>query len=269
MAEANAEIVLHYETIREEDRITAGFGRLELVRTEEVLARHLPPPPARVLDVGGGPGVHAAWLARRGYRVRLVDLAPRHVRVANETLGSLGVVAEVGDARHLGVADGSADVVLLCGPLYHLTERDDRLAALGEARRATRRGGVVAVAAISRFASLFDGLARRLLFEPDFVPIVQRDLAEGQHRNVDGRAHRFTTAFFHHPDELRAELADAGLSLIELVGLEGLAGWLPQLADQWEDPAGRERILWAARTVESEPSLLGLSGHLLAVATPA
>jgi hypothetical protein len=40
-------------------------GVLERVRTQELLARFLPPPPARVLDVGGGTGVHAEWLATR------------------------------------------------------------------------------------------------------------------------------------------------------------------------------------------------------------
>ncbi len=266
VSEHEATIVAHYETVREEDRISSGFAQLELLRVQDVLGRHLPDPPATVLDVGGATGVHASWLAERGYRVHLVDLAPRHVAMAASELAHLGVVAELGDARRLPVEDGSVEVVLLLGPLYHLTERDERLAALREALRAVRPGGLVVVAAISRFASLFDGLARELLFEPDFLPIVERDLAEGQHRNVEGREHRFTTAFFHHPDELRGEIADAGLTLRELVGLEGLAGWLPQLADHWEAPEGRERILWAARAIESEPSLIGLSGHLLAIA---
>jgi SAM-dependent methyltransferase len=266
MSDPDDDIVRHYQTIREEDRISSGFGQLELRRVQEVLGRHLPPPPASVLDVGGATGVHAAWLAERGYEVRIIDIAPRHVEVANETLGRHGVVAELGDARSLAAADDSADVVLLFGPLYHLTERSERVAALSEAGRVVRPGGVVGVAAISRFASLFDGLARGFLFESDFVPIVERDLAEGQHRNRDDRAHRFTTAFLHHPDELRAEVDEAGLRLRELVGLEGLAGWLPQLADRWDDPTDRERMLWAARMVEAEPSLIGLSGHLLAVA---
>lgn len=266
MPELDPDIVTHYESIREEDRISSGFAQLELLRVQEVLDRHLPAPPATVLDVGGATGVHAAWLAERGFVVHIVDAAPRHVARARNELGAVGVTAELGDARNLPSDDASTDVVLLFGPLYHLTERAQRIAALMEAARVVRPGGLVAVAAISRFASLFDGLARGLLFEPDFSPIVERDLAEGQHRNVAGREHRFTTAYFHHPDELRGEVADAGLVLQELVGLEGLAGWLPQLARFWEEPAGRDRILWAARVIEAEPSLIGLSGHLLAAA---
>jgi 8-oxo-dGTP pyrophosphatase MutT (NUDIX family)/ubiquinone/menaquinone biosynthesis C-methylase UbiE len=264
-AESEAAIVRHYEAIREEDRISSGLGQLELLRVEEVLGRHLPSPPADVLDVGGGTGVHAAWLVERGFGVHIVDITERHVELANRQLGAIGVSAELGDARSLPVDDDSMDVVLVFGPLYHLIERADRITALREAHRVVRPGGLVAVAAISRFASLFDSLARGFLFDEAFVPIVERDLAEGQHRNPEERPHWFTTAFLHHPGELRDEIAQSGLQLTEHVGLEGLAGWLPGLADQWEDPAGRDRILWSARMVESEPATLGLSGHLLAV----
>ncbi len=64
-----------------------------------MLRRHLPKLPAKVLDVGGGTGVHAQWLAAEGYRVHLIDPAPRHVAKANADLGQLGVTAELGDAR--------------------------------------------------------------------------------------------------------------------------------------------------------------------------
>jgi ubiquinone/menaquinone biosynthesis C-methylase UbiE len=171
----------------------------------------------------------------------------------------------VGDARNLNLTDGSFDVVLLLGPLYHLTDGADRQQALRETMRVVQPGGLVAVAAINRFASLFDGLARRFLFDPDFRQIVADDLASGQHRNPDDRPHWFTTAYFHHPDELRAELRHSGLSVIELVGVEGLAGWLEQLADEWATDGGRGVILEASRAIESEPTLLGLSAHLLAI----
>jgi SAM-dependent methyltransferase len=176
------------------------------------------------------------------------------------------VTAEVGDARDLRVSAATFDVVLLLGPLYHLADRSDRLQTLQEARRVVRPGGLVSVAAISRFASLFDGLARGFLFDPEFRHVVSRDLAEGQHRNPHNRPNWFTTAYFHHPQELRDEIEEAALTVVELVGLEGLAGWLGHLGGRWESNEDSETILFSARVVESEPSLLGLSAHLLAVA---
>lgn len=259
------DVIGHYETIREEDRISAGLGQLELVRTQEVLRRHLPRPPTRVLDIGGGTGVHASWLAQDGYDVHVIDLTPRHVEKIQNGLGSNGVTAGVGDARQLAVADQSVDVALMFGPMYHLTDHDDRQQALREAVRVIVPGGLIAVAAISRFASLFDGLARGFLFDADFRKIVERDLAEGQHRNPNDRPHWFTTAYFHDPEQLRGELEEADLNVIELVGVEGLAGWLGHLGEKWDSEDGRETILYTARVVESEPSVLGLSGHLLAI----
>ncbi|HKA85237.1 MAG TPA: methyltransferase domain-containing protein [Acidimicrobiales bacterium] len=259
-------VVAHYEASREQDRLVGGLAELELVRTREILRRHLPPPPRRILDVGGATGVHAAWLLEAGYRVHLVDITPGHVDQARAALGGLGLTAEVGDARRLAAADASFDAVLVLGPLYHLVERADRVAALEEARRVAKPAGLVAVAAISRFASLIDGLVREFLFEPDFRRIVRADLAGGRHTNPDNRPHWFTTAFFHRPEQLADEIVAARLDIVELVGVEGIAGWLPHLDARWRRDADRETILEATRLLESEPSLLGLSAHLLAVA---
>ena len=260
------EIVGHYEMTDEGRRITEGLGQLELLRTQEVLGRYLPQEPATILDVGGATGVHASWLAARGHTVHVIDLMPRHVAAASRLVVSPGrVTADVGDARELPVRDDSVDAVLMLGPLYHLTNRADRLRAWSEARRVVRPGGYIFAAACSRFASLFDGLARGFLFEPSFRRIVERDLLDGQHRNPDDVPHWFTTAFFHHPEELRAEAVAAGVDVVELVGVEGPAGWLPHLAERWSTPEGQEAILFAARSVETEPTLLGLSPHLLAV----
>ena len=90
-----ADVVAHYESSLEEDRLSAGLAELELVRTQEILRRHLPAPPARILDVCGGTGVHADWLLADGYRVHLLDVTPRHVDQAMGRLASRGLTADV------------------------------------------------------------------------------------------------------------------------------------------------------------------------------
>jgi SAM-dependent methyltransferase len=173
--------------------------------------------------------------------------------------------AIVGDARALPFADRAADAVILFGPLYHLTAREDRLRALREARRVLRPGGVLLAAAISRFASLCDGLKYGLLDDPDFAAIVAADLRDGQHRNPGNHPCYFTTAFFHHPDELAREVRDAGLTLDALVAVEGVGSLFPALGEWWDDVERRQRLLALIARVEAEPSLLGLGGHLMAV----
>src|SRR3981081_726397 len=92
----------HYELGLEEPRLAGGSGLLEFTRTQEILRRHLPPAPATVLDVGGGPGTHARWLASDGHRVHLVDPVALHVRQALEATAAQPdhpFTASVGDAR--------------------------------------------------------------------------------------------------------------------------------------------------------------------------
>ena len=89
---------------------------------------------------------------------------------------------------------------------------------------------------------------------------------DGQHRNPDpvGRPEFFTTAYFHTPDGLVAEIERAGFSAPAIYGVEG-PGW--PLRQEWADPQRHEQILFAARSVETEPSLIGFSDHLIAAAT--
>ena len=263
----DAEILVYYGRGFEEGRLLGGAqGRLEYLRTMELLSRFLPPAPATVLDVGGGAGAYALPLARDDYSVHLIDPIPLHVEQAKSR--SLGqpeaplAGAEVGDARSLSQMDASADAVLLLGPLYHLTARDDRLQALREARRVVRPGGVVLAAAISRFASTIDGLFNGFLADE---AIVERDLRDGQHRNPGERPGWFTTAYFHRPAELREEAEEAGLLVDGLFGIEGPAWTIPDLGAWLENPARRTKLVDAVRRVEAEPELLGASAHLLLI----
>jgi ubiquinone/menaquinone biosynthesis C-methylase UbiE len=257
-----------YEQGREQGRLTRGVGTLELVRTQELLERLLPPPPAEVLDVGGGPGVYAAWLARAGYHVHLVDPLPLHVSQAAEAAAAQAnhpFTVALGEARHLDEPDASFDAVLLFGPLYHLTERAQRKAALVEARRVLRHSGVALIAAISRFGSLLDAVRQGYFADPEAAHVIEETLRSGQNWNpgLERFPGWFTTAFFHRPDELAAEVVESGLILEAIIGVEGPGGFV---GDGWKDPQQRPHLLRAARMVEQEASLLGLSPHLLAVA---
>lgn len=257
----------HYGTGYERSRLFRdGRPSLEYVRSVELLERLLPTTPARVLDVGGGPGSYAVPLARRGYIVHLVDPVALHVDQAHSVAGDPpAFTAALGDARGLAEPDESQDAVLLFGPLYHLTEAEDRQQALAEARRVLRRGGRLLVMAVCRFASLLDGLYEGWLDDPQFRPIVDRDLADGQHRNPDpvGRPEFFTTAYFHTPVGLADEITRAGFANVVVYGVEG-PGW--PLRQEWTDRHRHEQILFAARAVETEPSLIGFSDHLIAAA---
>jgi SAM-dependent methyltransferase len=218
-----------------------------------------------VADIGGGPGRYALWLASLGYQVEHRDLMPLHVeQLSADAAGVPGVRTAVGDARELDLADASVDAALLLGPLYHLTDRADRVQALREAARIVRPGGPVFAAVISRWALRIDGMLRERTYlkYPGVRPMVDEVDRTGM---LPPFAEGGFVAFCHRPEELRSEMTDAGLEVADLVSVEGPAYILGDLDELMADPEGRAVALEVARAIEGVPELLGFGPHLLAV----
>ncbi|MFF4448203.1 class I SAM-dependent methyltransferase [Streptomyces sp. NPDC001502] len=266
----HSEILDFYANGNEGGRLTSSAsGRLELERTRELLRRHLPPPPGRIADIGGGPGAHARWLTEAGYEVHLVDPVPGHIEQAATIPG---VTTELGDARTLSAPAGVFEAALLLGPLYHLEARTDRLTALAEARRTVRPGGLVAAAAISRYAPLLDYAAAGALGEEGIADRVRHRLATGYHPAPQtGLTTAFTIAYFHTAAGLADELTEAGLRNVHVYGIEG-PGW--PMVKAIERHTGTDLTgtpmthgaLVAARLGDDHPELTDMSAHLLAIA---
>ena len=243
---------------------------LELARMQELILRFIPPPPAVVFDIGGGPGRYSCWLAEIGYQVHLIDPVEKHVKQAlwaSESQPRYPLVSVTkGDTRSLNLRDGIVDAVLLMGPLYHLIDRDQRLMALREAHRVLKRGGLLIATAINRFASLLNGLTKGFIDDPDFVPVLRRDLEDGQYRGHPGASDYFTTAFSHRPEDLEAEVLEAGFHLRGLYSVKGPGELTADLEGRMSDPEKRVQLLDLIRSVEQEKTLLGVSSHFVVVA---
>lgn len=259
----------YYKRFDEAERLDRLEGEIEKLRTRELMRRYLPLPPAVILDVGGGSGVHAFWLAEQGYQVHLIDAVPRHIEQAEEPARKLKsnplASIKLGDARKLDHEDNSADGVLLFGPLYHLTDRQERLRALIEALRVLRPGGVVMAAAITRFASTIAALLRGLIADPIFAPIYEKDLRDGQHRNPTDDPAYFTESYFHYPQELKDEISAAGFKFEALLAIEGPAMLLKDFNPGWKNEEIREKLLSIVVQVEAEPNLWGVSAHIMGI----
>lgn len=272
MYQLSDNILSFYRQTQEANRLTTNpKGQLEFVRTQEIIIRYLPAPPAVVLDIGGGSGPYACWLAKAGYEVHLVDPVDLHIEQAkaasNQQPEHPIASISLGDARSLRFSSMSADAVLLLGPLYHLIDKTERLLALREAYRVLRDGGVMIAAGISRFASMLDSFFQDLFKNPVHRNIVQNDLQTGYHRNLTEDLKDFTDAYLHRPEAFSSEVVEAGFQHQATLAVEGPAWLFESFENYWADPDLRSVVLELIRKVEAEPSILGMSAHILAIGT--
>jgi len=260
----------YYAEYPEHERLSSARGQLEFERTKRIVQRFLPTPPAIVADVGGGTGPYSFWLASLGYEIHLIEPSIRLVEICRNRMQSnpsqaMPRTVEVGDARSLWLADASSDAVLMFGPLYHLTERDDRIRALRESHRVLKSGGYAFAATITRVASFIDALCHGLFDDHAFLSIVEADIGTGQHRNPTNEILYFTDAFFHRRDEIRVEMESAGFEVVAQLPIEGLGTLAQDFDSLWSDPRKRSSLLEFLARIEGMEEVNGASAHYVSV----
>lgn len=266
-------VELHYDRFAEREWERLERHRTEFAVTCLVLAEFLPSPQGRILDVGGGPGRYALHLTRLGYQVTLVDLSQQCLDLALEKATAAGVYLPPpvrGDATALpdrleGAAEeysGVFDGVLLMGPLYHLLAQADRLAAIREAYRVLRPGGLIFASFITRFAPLRDVAIHSPRWIVDNPDRFRQLLDEGQNPARNDSA--FPDSYFAHPDEIMPLMSAGGFQPHLLQGCEGILAGHEETVNELEDELFQAWVDLNYRAGR-EPSLRGAADHLLYV----
>ena len=248
-----------YETGVEKDRLNKNMGRLEKERTDKLLSQYLPRPPAKILDVGGGVGIYAFDLARKGYHVYLIDPVLANIEEAKKLGKDKNTSLDgyiVGDARNIEMSDESVDVVLFMGPLYHLNSSDRKI-ALSEAYRVLKPDGKLFAVAISRFCNALGSFVKGQMEDPDFEKAVFNSLEKGYYFYKGG------LFFSHWPQELENEIQDVGFENVSLHAIQGFGFCLDNR--NWDDENLRKKLLKVIELTEKETSVLGISDHLMAI----
>ena len=244
-------------------------GFVEYAVTRKMLSKYLKPK-SRILDIGGGPGRYAMWLAKHGHRVVLADLSPELLAIARTKLDEAGVMANIeeiveADACDLSHwQDNSFDAVLSLGPLYHLIDADDREKAVSEMRRVLKPQGVAFAALMPLYGFIRRSLAipdeRRHLTQPEFVA---RILEQGVFINdIPGR---FTDGYGVIPAAVPAYFKENGFTMETLLSAQGIVPDMQRILSELEqnDPATYQAVLDIILKTADDPGILGMASHLL------
>ena len=272
-------VLAGYNAGIERDRLRTGIGLIEFERTKEILLEKLPKPPAVIYDSGGAYGEYAWWLASLGYEVHLFDLSETNIKMSAELAAEYPVVklasALVGDARSIPRPDRSADAILLMGPLYSITECEERILAIEECGRLLKDDGNLFSAALTPYSVLVPRLAwyriddtekRRELDDPAVMSIIERALGDGCYINPEKKiASGLGSTHLHTAKALREELSMGGFDTTSVHGVMGGAWLAPNLDELLANEKTKAVLMKTVRMLDTHEEIIGLSGHLLAV----
>lgn len=279
MKTIDAAVLAGYNAGIEKDRLRTGIGLIEFERTKEILLEKLPEPPAVIYDIGGAYGEYSWWLSSLGYEVHLFDLSETNIKMSGELAaeypGAALKSAMVCDARSIPRPDKSADAILLMGPLYSITEYDERILAVKESCRLLKDDGILFSAALTPYSVLVSRLAvyreddtkkRKELDDPAVISIIERALADGCYINPERKiANGLGSSHLHTAKALREELSCGGFNTLSVHGVMGGAWLAPNLDELLENEDTRKLLMKTVRMLDTHEEIIGLSGHLLAV----
>ena len=159
------ELSQYYENYDENSRLNSRHGMVEYLTTIRYIEKYLCPG-MRILEVGAGTGRYSHKFAQQGYQVDAVELLEHNIdKFRENTLPGENVRIIQGNAKDLSsFNDDTYDITLLLGPMYHLFTEEDKLQALSEAIRVTKKGGIVFVAYCGNDATILQFCFLRLLF---------------------------------------------------------------------------------------------------------
>ncbi|MCD1260236.1 class I SAM-dependent methyltransferase [Paenibacillus athensensis] len=229
------------------------------------------PENGHLLDNGAGPGKYSLELARREYKITLIDLTPRLVEVAEQKAKELNLWNQFEgfyalDARDLTrFPDDHFDAALMLGPLYHLQTAEDRAKAVSELYRVVKPNGMVFVAFMSKSRFLLNSLLHPEHWKPNHTAHgIEKFMESGIFNHSDPG--RFTGAYYFDIQEIEPFMEANGFSTLKLIGSSSIAGSMNQ--EQWDywrrrgDFEYRRILEWVLKESEN-PYMLGVSSHLL------
>lgn len=254
----------HYDRHYEHEWERLQRHRTEYAVTLRALETYLPPPPATILDIGGGPGRYAIELSRRGYEVTLVDISRGNLLFAAKKAQEKGVaLASIvqGDAAQLPKLPLPVyDAVLLLGPLYHLLSADARWQAVKRAKEQLAENGPIFAAFATRYAVLRDMAINNPQELMDHAARVQEALEAGLYPT--GVNKRYPDFYFARTDEIRPFMQSAGFATLALIGCEGIVAGHEAAVNQVQGELWQK---WVELNYQlgQEPALHGAADHLL------
>lgn len=247
----------YYEGYDENGRLTSKHGMVEYVTTMKYIEEYLQPG-MRVLEIGAATGRYSHALAKKGYRVDAVELVEHNIEIfkQNTTEGEQVTITQ-GNAMDLSEFESNTyDITLLLGPMYHLFTREDKLKALSEAIRVTKKGGVVFAAYCMGDACVLSYGFRR----GEIFGIIDKCMINTE--TFDTYSNPWDIFELHRKEDIDSLMAEFDVTRLHFVAADGYTNHMRDTVDQMDDRMYELYLKYHFATCERQ-DMVGYSNHTL------
>ena len=246
-----------YSNYDEEGRLLSKHGQVEYLTTLRYIEKYLQPG-MRILEIGAATGRYSHTLARQGYAVDAVELVQHNIdQFRALTQPGEAVTVRQGDARDLSfLPEGSYDLVLLLGPMYHLFTEEDQRKALSEALRVTKQGGILMAAYCGNEATMVQYcFGKGMLKEEKYRHLVDP---------VTFKASSDPAELFqlYRREDIDALMANYATTRLHYVGTDMATNYMRPVIDEMDDEL-YELYLKYHFAICERADLVGASHHIL------
>lgn len=247
----------YYSNYNEEGRLLSRHGQVEFLTTKRYIDKYIMPG-MKILDIGAGTGRYSHHYARQGYEVDAIELIEHNIELfCANTLPGERVTVRQGNAVSLDFIESETyDITLLMGPMYHLLDDESKHAAMDEAFRVTKPGGVMFISycmsdpSIIGYCFLKGGLGKVLdagMLDPEtfFTQSTPAELFE-----------------LHRREEIDALAARMNADRLHFVGTDMYTNYFREYIDSIDD----ETFAWYMKyhfNICERADMTGISHHTL------
>ena len=247
----------YYETHDEDARLRSRHGTVEFLTTVKYIEKYLKPG-MRIIEIGAGTGVYSHYFAQRGYEVDAVEIMEYNIGIfkANTHPGEKVTITQ-GDAIDLkGFEDGSYDITLLLGPMYHLYTKEDKLSALREAIRVTKPGGVVFAAYCNNDMTAYGFLFGKEGIKDDSL----HDLIDFQTFKLSSTPKEVFALY--RKEDVDGLMSNFSVTRLHYVGSDMLTRFIKDAVDEMDDKTFEIYLKYHFSICE-RPDMAGATNHML------
>ena len=244
---SNSVIDYYTKNYNEAMRHSDSFGIIQEMRTKELISRYLNSNAMSILDVGGANGVYSFFLTDLGHNVSIIDITPNHIEQVeklNYERDNKLISIILGDAQTFETTE-KYDIIILHGPLYHIVDRNMRIALLRRMKNYLKPNGLILGFGINRYAGYFYGVRSGQILENEYRRIVIEEIKTGVRK-------RKPYWYFHKPDEMIAEYEESDLCVVDIKSVTTQVWMLPEIKDKTKDHKSMTEILNLAKDMEDE-----------------